>query len=86
MLKEIIDTIKDNDTIWVMENRENSDRIFKNYITDMLFSSTYVIVSKEMAYFFVHKLDEGNIILLDKRYSKEYYYHIQLCQMKIQIY
>lgn len=74
MLKEIISTIKDNDTIWVMENRENSDRIFKNYITDMLFSSTYVIVSKEMAYFFVHKLDEGNIKLLDKRYSKAYIY------------
>ena len=74
MLKEIIDTIKDENTIWVMENRENSDRIFKNYITDMLFSSTYVIVSKEMAYFFVHKLDEGNIKLLDKRYSKTYIY------------
>ena len=74
MLKEIIDTIKDNDTIWVMENRENSDSFFKNYITDMLFSSTYVIVSKEMAYFFVHKLDEENIKLLDKRYSKAYIY------------
>ncbi len=74
MLKDIIDTIKDNDTIWVMENRENSDKIFKEYITDMLFSSTYVIVSKNMAYFFVHKLDEENIRLLDNRYSKAYIY------------
>lgn len=37
MLKEIVDTIKDDNTIWVMENRENSDRIFVDYVTDKLF-------------------------------------------------
>ena len=74
MLKDIVETIKDNDTIWVMENKENSDRIFKNFVTEKLFSSTYVIVSKGMAYIFVHKLDEGNINVLDKNYSKVYIY------------
>ena len=74
MLKEIVDTIKDNDTIWVMENRENSDRIFTEYVTDKLFSSTYVIVSKGIAYIFVHKLDEENVKVLDKNYSKVYIY------------
>ncbi len=74
MLIDIIKTIKDNDTIWVMENRENSDNIFRKYVTDMLFSSTYAIFSKEKAYIFVHKLDEGNVTLLDKKYSETYIY------------
>ncbi len=74
MLIDIIKTIKDNDTIWVMENRENSDNIFIKYVTDMLFSSTYAIFSKEKAYIFVHKLDEGNVTLLDKKYSETYIY------------
>ena len=34
MLIDLINTIKDDDTIWVMENRENSDKIFKEYVTD----------------------------------------------------
>ena len=67
MLKEIVDTIKDDNTIWVMENRENSDRIFVDYVTDKLFSSTYVIVSKGMAYIFVHKLDEENVLIFCSR-------------------
>ena len=74
MLKEIVDTIKDDNTIWVMENRENSDRIFVDYVTDKLFSSTYVIVSKGVAYIFVHKLDEENVKVLDKNCSKVYIY------------
>lgn len=74
MLKEIVETIKDSDTIWVMENKENNDRIFKEYISDMLFSSSYIIVAKGIAYVFVHRLDEGNIGLLDKKYSKVYIY------------
>lgn len=74
MLIDFIKTIKNSDTIWVMENRENSDRIFKEYVTDKLFSSTYVIVSNELVYIFVHKLDEGNIHVLDKKYSKVYVY------------
>ena len=74
MLKEIVDTIKDDNTIWVMENKENSDRIFTEYVTDKLFSSTYVIVSKGIAYIFVHKLDEENVKVLDKNYSKVYIY------------
>lgn len=75
MLIDLISTIKNDDTIWVIENRENSDRIFKEYVTDKLFSSTYVIVSKNIAYVFVHKLDEGNIQVLDKKYSKVYIYN-----------
>jgi hypothetical protein len=74
MLKDIVNTIKDDDTIWVMENRENSDKIFKDFVTDKLFSSTYVIVSKGFAYIFVHKLDEGNISVLDDKYCKVYIY------------
>ena len=65
MLIDLINTIKDDDTIWVMENRENSDKIFKEYVTDKLFSATYAIVSKKVAYIFVHKLDEGNIKVLN---------------------
>lgn len=74
MLKDIVNTIKDNDTLWVMENKENSDRIFKDFVTEKLFSSIYVIVSKGMAYIFVHKLDEGNIHVLDTNCSKVYIY------------
>lgn len=74
MLADLIHTIQNKDTIWVMENRENSDRIFKEYVTDKLFSSTYVIVSKDIAYVFVHKLDEGNVGVLDSKYSKVYVY------------
>lgn len=74
MLKDIVNTIKDKDTIWVMENKENSDKIFKNFVTEKLFSSTYVIVSKGIAYVFVHKLDEGNIHVLDASCSKVYVY------------
>lgn len=73
MLIDLINTIKDENTIWVMENRDNSDRIFKTQITDMLFSSTYVIISKDIAYVFVHKLDEGNVHLLDNN-AKVYIY------------
>lgn len=74
MIQDLIKTIKDEDTIWVMENRESSDRIFEKYVTDKLFSSTYVIVSKSIAYVFVHKLDEGNIKLLGKNDVKVYIY------------
>lgn len=74
MLIDLIKTIKKDDTIWVIENRENSDKIFNKYVTDKLFSSTYVIVSKDIAYVFVHKLDEGNISVLDKKYCKIYVY------------
>lgn len=74
MLKDFIDTIKDKNTIWVMENRDNGDRIFSKYITPNLFSSTYVIISCEVAYIFVHKLDEGNIGDLDRKYSKVFVY------------
>ena len=74
MLKDFIDTIKDKNTIWVMENRDNGDRIFSKFVTPNLFSSTYVIVSSEVAYIFVHKLDEGNIGDLDKKYSKVFVY------------
>lgn len=74
MLKDFIDTIKDKNTIWVMENKDNGDRIFSKFVTPNLFSSTYVIVSQEVAYIFVHKLDEGNIGQLDKKYSKVYIY------------
>lgn len=74
MLIDFIKSIKNSDTIWVMENRENSDKIFKEYVTDKLFSSTYVMVSNKLVYVFVHKLDEGNIHVLDERYSKVYIY------------
>ena len=70
MLKELIGTIEDDDTIWVMENRDNADNIFKEYITDKLFSSTYIILSRNKAYVFVHKLDEGNIEVLDSNYAE----------------
>lgn len=74
MLIDFIKSIKNSDTMWVMENRENSDKIFKEYVTDKLFSSTYVMVSNKLVYVFVHKLDEGNIHVLDERYSKVYIY------------
>lgn len=74
MLIDLIKSIKNNDTIWVMENRENSERFFKEYVTDKLFSSTYVIVSSELVYVFVHKLDEGNVHVLDENYSRVYIY------------
>ena len=74
MLKDLVSTIKDNDTIWIMENRENSDSFFKTNVTDKLFSSTYVIVSKSIAYVFVHKLDEGNIKLISNDNCKIYVY------------
>lgn len=74
MLIDFINTIKDENTIWVLENRENSDGIFKQYVTDKLFSSTYVIVSKSIAYVFVHKLDEVNIKDLDKTNCKVFIY------------
>ena len=74
MLKDFIDTIKDKNTIWVMENRDNGDRIFSKFVTPKLFSSTYVIVSCEVAYIFVHKLDEGNVGQLDKKYCKVFVY------------
>lgn len=74
MLNDFIATIKDKDTIWVMENKENSDRIFKEYVTDKLFSSTYIIVSKDIAYVFVHKLDEGNIKVLKNQNCKIFIY------------
>jgi len=74
MLIDLIKSIKNNDTIWVMENRENSDKFFKEYVTDKLFSSTYVIVSSELVYVFVHKLDEGNVHVLDENYSRVYIY------------
>ncbi len=74
MLIDLIRTIKDEDTIWVMENRENSDKIFKEYVSDKLFSSTYTIVSNKLVYVFVHKLDEGNVQVLDEKYSKVYIY------------
>ena len=70
MLIDLINTIKDNDTIWVMENRENSDRIFKEYVSDKLFSATYAIVSKNIAYIFVNKLDEENTSILDRTNCK----------------
>lgn len=75
MLDDLVNTIKDDDTIWVMENRENSDRIFKEYVTDKLFSATYVIVSKKIAYIFVHKLDEGNISVLNGKNYKVFIYY-----------
>ena len=78
MLKELIDTIEDDDTIWVMENRENADNIFKEYITDKLFSSTYIILSRNKAYVFVHKLDEGNIEVLDSNYAEVFIYSKQI--------
>ena len=56
MLIDLINTIKDDDTIWVMENRENSDKIFKEYVTDKLFSATYAIVSKKVAYIFIKSI------------------------------
>lgn len=74
MLKELIGTIEDDDTIWVMENRDNADNIFKEYITDKLFSSTYIILSRNKAYVFVHKLDEGNIEVLDSNYAEVFIY------------
>lgn len=74
MLIDLINTIKDKDTIWVIENRENSDNIFVKYVTDKLFSSTYVIVSESIAYIFVHKLDEVNVKVLDKDKCKIYIY------------
>lgn len=78
MLKELTDTIEDDDTIWVMENRENADNIFKEYITDKLFSSTYIILSRNKAYVFVHKLDEGNIEVLDSNYAEVFIYSKQI--------
>lgn len=78
MLKELIDTIEDDDTIWVMENRENADNIFKEYITDKLFSSTYIILSRNKAYVLVHKLDEGNIEVLDSNYAEVFIYSKQI--------
>lgn len=78
MLNDFIATIKDKDTIWVMENKENSDRIFKEYVTDKLFSSTYIIVSKDIAYVFVHKLDEGNIKVLKNQNCKIFIYDTNL--------
>ena len=74
MLKEFCNTIKDNDTIWVLENSDNSDTLFKKYVTDKLFSSTYVIVSKDIAYVFVHKLDEGNIQNIKDECARVYVY------------
>lgn len=74
MLNDFIDTIKDDDTIWVMENKENSDKIFKEYVTDKLFSSTYIIVSKNIAYVFVHKLDEGNIKTIENQKCRVFVY------------
>ena len=74
MLIDFVNTIKREDTIWVMENRESSDKLFTKYVTDKLFSSTYVIVSKSIAYVFVHKLDEGNIEVLQKDKCKIYVY------------
>lgn len=78
MLKELIGTIEDDDTIWVMENRDNADNIFKEYITDKLFSSTYIILSSNKAYVFVHKLDEGNIEVLDSNYAEVFIYSKQI--------
>ena len=78
MLNDFIATTKDKDTIWVMENKENSDRIFKDYVTDKLFSSTYIIVSKDIAYVFVHKLDEGNIKVLKNQNCKIFIYDTNL--------
>ena len=78
MLKELIGTIEDDDTIWVMENRDNADNIFKEYITDKLFSSTYIILSMNKAYVFVHKLDEGNIEVLDSNYAEVFIYSKQI--------
>lgn len=78
MLKELIGTIEDYDTIWVMENRDNADNIFKEYITDKLFSSTYIILSRNKAYVFVHKLDEGNIEVLDSNYAEVFIYSKQI--------
>ncbi len=78
MLKELIGTIEDDDTIWVMENRDNADNIFKEYITDKLFSSTYIILSRNKAYVFVHKLDEGNIEVLDSNYAEVFIYSKQI--------
>lgn len=78
MLKELIGTIEDDDTIWVMENRDNADNIFKEYITDKLFSSTYIILSRNKAYVFVHKLDEGNIEVLDSSYAEVFIYSKQI--------
>lgn len=74
MLVDFINTIKNEDTIWVMENKESSDNVFSKYVTDKLFSSTYVIVSKSIAYVFVHKLDEGNTKVLQKDKCKIYIY------------
>ena len=78
MLKELIGTIEDDDTISVMENRDNADNIFKEYITDKLFSSTYIILSRNKAYVFVHKLDEGNIEVLDSNYAEVFIYSKQI--------
>jgi len=60
-MEKIIKTIKAQDTIWVMENNENSDKIFKDYITDKISSSAFIIVSNKKSYLLVHKLDEGNV-------------------------
>lgn len=82
MLNDFVDTINDNDTIWVIENKENSDPIFKKYVTDKLFSSTYAIVSKDIAYIFVHKLDEGNISTLKNQNCKIYIFDSTLLLQK----
>ena len=82
MLNDFVDTINDNDTIWVIENKENSDPIFKKYVTDKLFSSTYAIVSKDIAYIFVHKLDEGNISTLKNQNCKIYIFDSTLSLQK----
>ena len=73
-MEKIIKTIKAQDTIWVMENNENSDKIFKDYITDKISSSAFIIVSNKKSYLLVHKLDEGNVSDLKSQNCSIYSY------------
>ena len=74
MLNDFVDTINDNDTIWVIENKENSDPILKNMLQINYFHQPNAIVSKDIAYIFVHKLDEGNISTLKNQNCKNLYF------------
>ncbi|MEG0872707.1 MAG: M24 family metallopeptidase [Clostridia bacterium] len=66
MLEVIQNLLKKYDeNIWIMYNKENSDKYFCKYIHKNLSTKTIAVITKEKIYIIVHALDAQNIIYAD---------------------
>ena len=78
MINRIQDNLKRyNKKIWVMYNKENSDKLFCKYFTKNLSTNTICIITEEKIYIIISSLDKDNISKLnyDKNKVKFYEYY-----------